>query len=1000
MLRNAARVSFVVGLFFLLPGLAYGQASITGVVRDSSGSVLPGVTVEASSPALIEKVRSVTTDGTGQFRIVDLRPGTYSVTFSLTGFNTVRRDGLALSGTFVATVNADLQVGALEETITVTGESPVVDVQSARQEQILDKDVIASIPSARSIQAVTAMVPGMSTRSDILASPSGGGNNIHGGRTADARTQADGLSTGYQGTGSGMYMTNVGGAQEVVVTVSGGLGETDTGGVVTNVIPREGSNSFNGAVFAAGATGAWQGSNYTTELQQQGLRAPNSLKRTWDVNPMYGGPLVRNRLWFYSTVRDVLQETYIAGTYFNKNAGNPLAWTYEPDLQRQAFQDQHYWAATIRLTLQATPRNKFNIHWDEQGRCQGCRNGSGSGPSGGAAGADRSPEASAINDSAPLRVQQFTWSSPVNNRVLLDAGFGTYFQRYTNAPRHDGTYDPALIQVLEQGGAFPNFSYRTPHVYWHDWVGTKSWRGSLSYITGAHNMRFGYLDGEHGSSKNRKTNNPEGIVQYRFNNGVPNQVTISAPITSNFVLRPFALYAQDSWTLRRLTLQGGARFDWGKVHFTGDDNIAENPQIGPSPIIPVPIIFTGDDLQGVNFKDISPRLSAAYDLFGNGKTAVKVSFGRYVEAIRGDGYQLDMNPVNRHLASASAETFATTRAWTDTNGNYVTDCDLRNPARNGECGPSADQNFGQKRFNNNFDLDVVQGWGTRPFEWNFSASVQQELLPRVAVNVAFHRRAFGNFVASDNRLVTEADFDQFSVTVADPRLPEGRSSVTGLYNVKDAKFGQIDNYVTRASNFGEQTERWSGVDVVVTARLDRVMLQGGTSTGRRLSDTCEIRAALPETAPLNPYCRVVEPFRTQMKGFAAYEIPRVAVQVSGTFQRIPYVSTGLAANFNASNALVASSLGRPLSGGAANVGVNLIAPATQFGDTLNQIDLRLAKVFRFGTHRAQLGVDLYNALNANSVLTYNQTFVPGGQWLTPQSILSARVVRLSGQWDF
>src|SRR5689334_837295 len=125
-MRMLARVLCVLtGLGILVPAAAYGQASITGVVKDSSGSVLPGVTVEASSPALIEKVRSATTDGTGQYRIVDLRPGTYTLTFTLPGFSLVRREGLELTGSFTATVNADLRVGAIEETVTVTGESPI-----------------------------------------------------------------------------------------------------------------------------------------------------------------------------------------------------------------------------------------------------------------------------------------------------------------------------------------------------------------------------------------------------------------------------------------------------------------------------------------------------------------------------------------------------------------------------------------------------------------------------------------------------------------------------------------------------------------------------------------------------------------------------------------------------------------------------------------------------------------------------------------------------------
>ena len=156
----------MVFVLLLLPAAAYAQAAITGVVKDASGAVLPGVTVEAASPVLIEKVRSVVSDATGQYRIVDLRPGTYSVTFSLPGFSTVKREGIELTGTFVATVNGDLKVGALEETITVTGETPIVDVQSAKVQQTVSKDVLAAIPSSRNAGGIQALIPGMSTTGD------------------------------------------------------------------------------------------------------------------------------------------------------------------------------------------------------------------------------------------------------------------------------------------------------------------------------------------------------------------------------------------------------------------------------------------------------------------------------------------------------------------------------------------------------------------------------------------------------------------------------------------------------------------------------------------------------------------------------------------------------------------------------------------------------------------------------------------------------------------
>src|SRR6202521_1674374 len=290
MSRLPSRLTPILLVVLLQPAAAYAQAAITGVVKDASGGVLPGVTVEAASPVLIEKVRSAVTDGTGQYRIVNLLPGTYSVTFTLRGFSTVKRDGIELSGTFVATVNGDMKVGALEETITVTGETPIVDVQSAKVQQTVSKDIVTAIPSSRNAGGIQALIPGMSTTPDsggINGTMGGGAGSIHGGRGNDSRTLSDGNNTGWAGGSAGGGNTpNVAGAQEVVLSTSGGLGEAETGGVILNVIPRDGGNTFSGQISGSGANGSMQGSNYTQSLQNQGLKTPSQLLKVYDINPM------------------------------------------------------------------------------------------------------------------------------------------------------------------------------------------------------------------------------------------------------------------------------------------------------------------------------------------------------------------------------------------------------------------------------------------------------------------------------------------------------------------------------------------------------------------------------------------------------------------------------------------------------------------------------------------------------------------------------------------
>jgi hypothetical protein len=331
----------------------------------------------------------------------------------------------------------------------------------------------------------------------------------------------------------------------------------------------------------------------------------------------------------------------------------------------------------------------------------------------------------------------------------------------------------------------------------------------------------------------------------------------------------------------------------------------------------------------------------------------------------------------------------------------VPDCDLTAPERNGECGAIANAAFGTATATSTYNSELLSGWGIRAYNWEFSAGIQHELLPRVSADVSFFRRSFGNFFVSDNRATAPSDYTQFSIVVpnTDSRLPTAGQTLGGFYDLNPDKVGQVDNYVTRASDYGDQHEVWTGVDVTVNARLrNGLLIQGGTSTGRTSLDSCEIRQLLPETDPTNPFCDAAEPFQTQVKFLASYTIPRVDVQVSGTLQNIPGPIAD--ANFNASNVVVQPSLGRPLSGGAANVTLSLIAPSSLRGDRVNQLDLRIGKVLRFGPVRASVNLDMFNALNGAAVLALNNTFGATTPWQVPRAILQARTLRVSSQIDF
>ena len=993
-MRALVRLAVATLVFASIPSLAFAQASINGLVKDTSGAVLPGVTVEAASPALIEKVRSAVTDGGGQYHIENLRPGTYVLTFSLTGFSTVKREGIELTGAFTATVNADMKVGAVAETIVVTGETPVVDVVNAKQQETVSGDTLEAIPTARLYHSIATLVPGVSVSGsqDVggLAGPVTVTFNMRGGPGNEGRLTLDGLSLGasLNGTGVSYTLADVPNAQEIVFTTAGALGELEVGGPAMNLVPRQGGNKFSGSFFGNWANDSLQTSNYTDAIKAAGLSVPNLMTKIWDTSAAIGGPVSRDRLWFFGAARYQGNRKLVAGMFDNLNAGNPAAWTYVGDKTSQSRDDGTWKSFNVRLTWQASPRNKFSFYEDQQWLCTSCLGGGS---------ATTAPEARGNNHATPT-VQQATWSSPITSKLLLEAGFGTNlidtYGTQFNLPNSN-----ALIPVTEActagcaaNGGIAGLAYRGNNSYVAD-SDVLSWRGSVTRVTGANSAKVGYY------GQFVRNHFPNSVVNdtwtsYTFNNGAPLSLTqIAGPALVNTHLQTHSLYAQDQWTLRKLTVSGAIRYDHSASFFPQE-------QVGPNPFILVPTVFPAQD--GTSYNDITPRVGVAYDVFGNGKTSVKVNVGKYLAAADGSSITGALtNPLSRISTSV-------TRTWTDANKNFKPDCDLSNPlaqdlrSSGGDfCAQINNLNFAKPVFSNTYDSAILNGWSLRPYDWNFGIQVQQEVRPRVSVNVGYFRRWFGNFFATDNLSVKSSDYTSFSVTApSDSRLPGGGGNViSGLYDVAPTLFGQTNNFITKADSFGNQTQHWNSVEINLTARVRQgLTFQGGTSTGRLTTNTCEIRPQLPESATLNPYCSVVPPFLTQFKGLASYAIPRIDVQVSGTMQSIP--GANLQANYSVPTATVAQSLGRPLSGSAAFATVNLVTPGAIQGDRINQLDLRAGKVLRFSRTRVQISVDLYNALNSSAIQSYNQTFIAGGNWLTPTLILPARFAKLTAQVDF
>ena len=690
-MRTPGTAWVVVALFLVTPSIVFAQASITGTVRDTSGAVLPGVTVEATSPALIEKARTATTDGNGQYRIVDLRAGEYAVTFTLPGFSTVKREGIALEGTFTATINADMRVGELTETITVTGESPIVDVQSVRRQMVLDNEIISAIPSSRSYNNLIQLIPNSINQAgaptDVQVVPGMVVFGGFGGRSNEGRVNVDGISVGsaFNGAGVSSYIADVANAREIAMTTTGGLGETEGGGPALNVLPKEGGNSVRGTFFASGATSGMVGSNYTQELRDRGLTTPGETRKVWDFNLGIGGPIARDRLWFFLNLREEGSERTVPGMFANANAGDPTKWTYVADTSRQAVLAASYRITALRLTAQATPRNKFTVFYDQQLPCEG---GAASGFSGDAcrksgddevfAGSTAAPTPSASAIAAPEtagyrdfgnRVSQVKWTSPVNNRLLLEAGTGMYRSRYGGG-QLPGLETENLIRVVEAcaggcagNGNIPGLTYRS--LNWFSNVNWNTqWNVGASLVTGSHSIKVGY-QGALLIDQRKNFGNLE-YLQYRVNNAIPDQITLNINrFDIRQSVRSDAFYVQEQWTHGRMTLQGALRYDHAWSYFP-------EQQVGPVRFFPNAVTYprtTGVE----GYHDFWPRGGVAYDVFGTGKTSVKVNFGRYLEAAQNGGLFIALNPTARLSTT-------TTRAWTDANRNYVADCNLQNAA--------------------------------------------------------------------------------------------------------------------------------------------------------------------------------------------------------------------------------------------------------------------------------------------------------------------------------
>lgn len=993
---------FVLASLVLVPAVARAQSVFTGTVKDTSGAVMPGVTVEAASPVLIEKVKSAITDENGLYRIVDLRPGTYTLTFTLPGFNTQTRAGVELQSNFTATINVELSVGTLQESVTVSGASPVVDVQQNVKQQVLSREVLDAVPTAKTIQGLGQLVLGVT-----LNSPDVGGSRamqqtyfaIRGTGGAQSVVLVDGMMTnGLMGDGAVQAYHNEAMSQEMVYQTAGGSAETQTGGITMNLVPKDGGNQFKGGAKWARSPASWQGDNLTDELRAKGVTGVDKIAHFEEFNVELGGPIVKNKLWFFGAFRQAYYDKPIANTFVTDGSqAYPQAYARcaaNPGSCEQGVSDEKMANPIVRLTWQVSERNKFAVYMDRALRLRGHAMGALTDPN----------TASVIWNTPQFTTGSAKWTSTLSSKLLAEAGLSFNREYYDNLYQpgifaERGT--PAWYRNVRKDDTSTGFLWNASGAQLGNYPDRFVWQGSLSYVSGAHNVKVG---ANHQSGKYRRYNNANGDLYQTYNNGVPLRVTVlNTPLEVQENLdHNIGVYAQDSWNLGKLTLNYGLRFDTNRARIVGQKAMQGR----------FANVAAYDDIKMPVWNDFSPRLSAVYNLSGDGKTAIRVGYNKFVTA-QTTGFAQLYNP-----------TALTTQqlAWTDVNGNDIADGErgcTGYPTVGCEINfAGLPANFGVRSLAQ-FDPDLK-----RPYQLAFNAGITHEVFTGFTATFEYFRSDFKNITVRQNSLRTAASYDQFTIA-----SPIDGSNV----NVWLPKPGVASQVANIDSTSEDMKRAYNGFDLSFNARLrGGIRAFGGYSIERTINDVCVSALSDPNRSL---YCNQADsgiPWQKQIKATVVYPIPFQQITLSIAYQGLNGYLAGTAAQayggFTAGTgfdnprglgtfyqiapttryaadckgACTPGALVLPAmaASGLATISVPLVAPETEFTPRINQFDISLSKAVDLGRVRIMPKLDVFNALNSDDYTSVATTQFGAATYMRPSVILQGRIVRIGANLTF